>query len=253
MIRIKTKSVLPSKLLQIEERMMSADDGHGSSGTLPFQDRHEAGRLLARRLLALTLRQPVVLALPRGGVPVGFELARVLRAPLDLVLVRKIGVPGQEELAIGAVADGAAPELVRDERLIHQLGVTQEYLDAATAAGLREIERRRQAYLGDRPSTDITGRTAILVDDGIATGATMLAALRATRRRGPERLVLAVPVAARDALRRLRNEADDTICLHTPAVFHAVGQFYRAFPQLSDTEVTALLRQARAFETGATA
>lgn len=214
---------------------------------LPFPDRHVAGQRLAQRLLALRVQQPVVLALPRGGVPVGFELARVLRAPLDLVLVRKIGAPEQEELAIGAVADGDAPELVTDTRLIRRLGVTPDYLAQAKAAALREIDRRRQVYLGARHPIDLAGHTAILVDDGIATGATMMAALRATRQRQPARLVLAVPVAPADTIRRLRQEADDTICLHTPADFYAVGQFYRRFPQLSDNEVVTLLDNARTF------
>ncbi len=226
---------------------MTAKGEAEAHGGLPFQDRHEAGQCLVRRVLALKPRRPVVLALPRGGVPVAFEVARALRAPLDLALVRKIGAPDQEELAIGAVADGATPELVSDDRLIHLLGVTPDYLAKAKAAALREIDRRRQAYLGGRAPVEIAGRTAILVDDGVATGATMLAALRATRGRGPARLVLAVPVGAPDAMRRLRQEADDTICLHMPADFHAVGQFYRQFPQLSDAEVVSLLERARDF------
>jgi putative phosphoribosyl transferase len=211
-----------------------------------FTDRHEAGRRLAERLLPLKTQRPVVLALPRGGVPVGFEIARALAAPLDLVLVRKIGAPQQQELAVGAVADGGQPELVTDERLIGLLGVSAEYLETAKAAALTEIERRRRAYFGDHPPVDLGNRTAIVVDDGIATGATMLAALRATRRRQPARLVLAVPVAPRDTLRRMRGEVDEVVCLDTPADFHAVGQFYQRFPQLRDDEVIALLDQARA-------
>ncbi len=229
---------------------MTAKGEPEADGGLPFQDRHEAGRYLARRVLELKPRRPVVLALPRGGVPVGFEVAHALRAPLDLALVRKIGAPDQEELAIGAVADGATPELVSDEQLIHLLGITPDYLAEAKAAAMREIDRRRQAYLGGRAPAEIAGHTAILVDDGVATGATMLAALRATRGRGPARVVLAVPVAPPDAMRRLRREADDTICLHLPADFHAVGQFYRQFPQLSDAEVVSLLERARDFGGG---
>jgi putative phosphoribosyl transferase len=211
-----------------------------------FADRHEAGRRLAQRLLPLKAERPVVLALPRGGVPVGFEVARALAAPLDLVLVRKIGAPQQQELAVGAVADGGEPELVTDERLIGLLGVSAEYLEAAKASALQEIERRRRAYFGDHPPVDIAKHTVIVVDDGIATGATMLAALRATRRRQPARLVLAVPVAPRDTLKRMRAEVDEVVCLDTPADFHAVGQFYQQFPQLRDDEVIALLDQARA-------
>jgi len=210
-----------------------------------FDDRQEAGQRLAERLLHLKARRPVVLALPRGGVSIGFEIARALAAPLDLVLVRKIGAPHQEELAVGAIADGGHPELVTDERLIAQLGVSRGYLETAKQAALEEIERRRRAYLGEHPPVDLHDRTAVVVDDGIATGATMLAALRATRRRQPAHLVLAVPVAPPDTLERMRREVDETVCLATPADFYAVGQFYHRFPQLEDAEVIALLQQAR--------
>ncbi len=212
---------------------------------MQFADRSEAGRRLAERLLGFKDKNPIVLALPRGGVPVGFEIARALAAPLDLVLVRKIGAPHQEELAIGAIADGEHPELVTDPGLIVGLDVTPEYLERAKAAALQEIERRRRAWFGDRPRVDVAGRTAIVVDDGIATGATMRVALRATRKRKPARLVLAVPVAPPDTLEELRREADETICLDTPADFFAVGQFYRRFAQLRDEEVTVLLDRAR--------
>jgi putative phosphoribosyl transferase len=212
-----------------------------------FTDRHEAGRHLAQRLLALKDRKPVVLALPRGGVPVGFEIARALEAPLDLVLVRKIGAPDQPELAIGAVADGVRPELVTDPHLIAQLGVPPAYLQEAKSAALREIDRRRRLYFGERRPVEVAGCTAIIVDDGIATGATTLAALRATRRRTPQRLVLAVPVAPQDTLQRLHGEADEIVCLATPANFYAVGQFYVRFPQLQDDEVVVLLNQVRSF------
>jgi putative phosphoribosyl transferase len=213
-----------------------------------FLDRTEAGRLLAQRLLGFKDQHPVVLALPRGGVPVGFEIARALGAPLDLVLVRKIGAPYQEELAIGAIADGEHPELVTDPGLIDGLDVTAEYLERAKATALHEIERRRRAWLGDRQPIDVAGRMAIVVDDGVATGATMRVALRATRRRKPARLVLAVPVAPPDTIEELRHEVDETVCLETPADFFAVGQFYQRFPQLRDEEVTALLERARELE-----
>ena len=212
-----------------------------------FSDRHEAGRRLAERLTGLRNQHPVVLALPRGGVPVGFEIARALAAPLDLVLVRKIGVPQQEELAIGAIADGEHPELVSDPDLCRRLDVPPGYLETAKATALREIDRRRRAYLGDRAPMDLKGRAAIVVDDGIATGATMLAALRATRRRRPKQLVLAVPVAPSDTLEVLRHEVDQAVCLEMPSEFWAVGQFYDDFPQLQDEEVITLLDQARAF------
>lgn len=215
-----------------------------------FADRFEAGRRLAVRLEHLKPAHPVVLALPRGGVPVGFEIARCLGAPLTLVLVRKIGAPGQEELAVGAIAEGNPPELVTDEDVAGWLSISKEYLESAKQVALQEIARRRQRYLPDQPEVEIAGRTAIVVDDGVATGATMLAALRATRRRKPSRLVLAVPVAPDDTLERLREEVDEAVCLDTPADFYAVGQFYRTFPQLRDEEVIALLDQARAFSSG---
>jgi putative phosphoribosyl transferase len=211
-----------------------------------FNDRREAGRLLAGRLLHLKDNSPVVLALPRGGVPVGFEVARALAAPLDVVLVRKIGAPHNQEFAAGAITDGEHPTVVIDQHLVRRLEISSAYLDEAKTAALAEIERRRHVWLGDRPAVDISGRTAIVVDDGIATGATMRAALQATRARKPARVVLAVPVAAPDSLDALRREADDVICLDAPDSFMAVGQFYRHFPQLRDAEVTALLAEAHA-------
>ena len=214
---------------------------------MQFADRHQAGRLLAEQLAHLKHQHPVVLALPRGGVPVGYEIARALAAPLDLVLVRKIGAPHQPELAIGAVADGERPELVTDPQIASWLAVPPDYLEAVKARELAEIERRRKLYFGDRTPLEVAGRAAILVDDGIATGATMLAALRATRRRAPARLILAVPVAPRDTLDRMRVEADEVVCLDTPSDFMAVGQFYRSFPQLRDEEVIRLLEAARNF------
>lgn len=214
---------------------------------MQYTDRHQAGRLLAKQLSHLKEHHPVVLALPRGGVPVGYEIARELAAPLGLVLVRKIGAPDQPELAIGAVANGEHPELVTDPQLASWLAVQPDYLEATKTRELEEIERRRKLYFGDRTPVEVRGRTVILVDDGIATGATMLAALRATRRRAPSRLVLAVPVASPDALDRMRGDADEVVCLDTPADFMAVGQFYRRFPQLQDDEVIHLLEAARKF------
>lgn len=211
-----------------------------------FENRRESGKLLAERLLKFRDQHPVVLALPRGGVPVGLEVARALAAPLDLVLVRKIGAPHNEELAVGAITDGEHPTLVIDQHLVRRLEVSSAYLDEARTGALAEIDRRRKVWLGDRPPAEIAGRTAIVVDDGIATGATMRAALQATRARKPARVVLAVPVAAPDALDALRHEADEVICLEAPDGFMAVGQFYRHFPQLRDAEVTALLAEAHA-------
>ena len=214
-----------------------------------FKDRRDAGRRLAEHLLPLKDKHPVVLALPRGGVPVGFEVARALAAPLDLILVRKIGAPDNEEFAVGAIADGEHPDVVIDQHIVSALDISPEYLDEAKTAALAEIERRRHVWLGDRQPVEIAGCTAIVVDDGIATGATMRAALRATRRRKPKRIVLAVPVAAQDALEALRREVDEVVCLDSPDDFGAVGFFYRQFPQLHDAEVTALLDEARAFLT----
>jgi putative phosphoribosyl transferase len=214
---------------------------------MTFADRREAGRLLADRLLRFKEGRPVVLALPRGGVPVGFEIARALAAPLDLVLVRKLGAPGQPELAIGALALGEEAEFVTDPELLAALGVPSAELEAIKAREVREIERRRKLYLGDRKPLPVAGRTAILVDDGIATGATMRAALAATRKRKPARLVLAVPVAPPDTVARLSAEADEIVCLAEPRSFLAVGQFYRTFTQLEDREVLDLLAQARQF------
>ncbi len=214
-----------------------------------FLDRHDAGKQLAERLLALKEENPIVLALPRGGVSIGFEVARVLGAPLDVVVVGKIGAPFEAELAIGAIADGSDPELVTDPLFIPGLDISPEYLEESRAAVLREIERRRQVYLGNRPPLEVAGRTVIIVDDGIATGATMLAALRATRRRRPTRIVLAVPVASKAALKRLRKEAE-IVCMATSRNFGSVGQFYYRFAQLRDTEVTELLAKACVFSTG---
>jgi putative phosphoribosyl transferase len=178
-----------------------------------FANRADAGRRLAQELQRFRERRPVILALPRGGVPVGFEIARALEVPLDIVLVRKIGVPWHPELALGAVTDGACRQVFIDPEMAAALSVTDSQVNEATERELAEIERRRTMYCGDRAPVEVAGRTAIVVDDGIATGATMRVALRAVRRRGPERLVLAVPVAPPDALSELGREADEVVCL----------------------------------------
>ncbi|MFI4998834.1 MAG: phosphoribosyltransferase [Reyranellales bacterium] len=209
-----------------------------------FLNREEAGRKLALALSAYAGRKPVVLALPRGGVPVAAAVAEALGAPLDLVLVRKIGAPQQPELALGAVVDGAEPTVVRNSEILAATGTSAAEFDAICKNALAEVERRRSRYLGKRAPIDVAGRVAIVVDDGIATGATVRAALRATRRRKPARLVLAVPVAAPDALESLRSEADAVVCLTSPERFRGVGEFYDDFHQLRDEDVIAALAQA---------
>ncbi|HEY8708207.1 MAG TPA: phosphoribosyltransferase family protein [Burkholderiaceae bacterium] len=213
--------------------------------SLSFANRAEAGRALAERLLQMHLAPPiVVLALPRGGVPVGAEVARALGAALDLVLVRKIGVPWQRELAVAAVAEGEPPDIVIDAEVQRVTGVSVAYIEAQAQAELHEIARRRQIYLKGRAPAAVAGCTAIVVDDGIATGTTMRAALRALRRRRPARLVLAVPVAPHDTLEALRDEVDQVVCLSQPRPFNAVGQHYDEFHQVDDAEVIAALDAA---------
>ena len=215
-----------------------------------FADRREAGRQLAGHLLPFKDQRPVVLALPRGGVPVGFEIARALDAPLDLVLVRKIGAPFQPELAVGAVVDGGRAETVINQDVVREGQIPESYIAEESARQLEEIERRRSLYLAGTSRAPVEGRTAIVVDDGIATGATMKAALHATRRGGPRHLVLATPVAPPDTIERLRPQADEVVCLATPRLFGAIGAFYEDFRQLSDQEVVDLLRRAARPEDG---
>jgi putative phosphoribosyl transferase len=210
-----------------------------------FEDRREAGRRLVPALAQFKTQNPIVLALPRGGVPVAFEVARALEAPLDVVLVRKIGAPGHEELGLGAVVDGANPQVVMNDEIVREIQPDESYLRAETSRQLAEIERRRRVYRDGEPPLDIAGRTAIVIDDGIATGGTTTAVLRALARSKPARLVLAVPVAPRDSVAKLRSEADDVICLLTPDPFYAVGAHYREFTQTSDEEVVELLRRSK--------
>ncbi|MGD0639372.1 MAG: phosphoribosyltransferase [Roseiarcus sp.] len=208
---------------------------------MPFLDRADAGRQLARALASYKGRNPVVLALPRGGVPIGAEIATSLEAPLDIVLVRKIGAPYQPELAMGAVVDGGEPIVARNEEVIDAMGVNEREFKAACSRELIEIERRRQRFLGERRRVEIAGRVAIVTDDGVATGATARAALRAIRKRRPKELVLAVPVAASDTVEALRSEVDALVCLEAPRRFGAVGSFYADFRQVTDEEVNAIL------------
>ena len=214
-----------------------------------FSDRREAGRQLAVEVAALKLVEPVVLALPRGGVPVGFEVAKALGAPLDILLVRKIGAPGHEEYGIGALVDGAAPHVVIDEAAARMVGADRAYIDRQVARQLEEIERRRAAYRTGAP-VPLKGRFVIVVDDGIATGGTVRAALKALAKADPAQIVLAVPVAPHDTLVELRSLCDDIVCLSSPEPFYAVGAHYRDFTQTEDNEVVRLLAAAKALVPG---
>ena len=208
---------------------------------MSFRDRQEAGRKLAARLGRYKNEHPVILALPRGGVPVAAEVAAALDAPLDLILVRKIGVPWQPELAMGAVVDGGVPLVVRNENVVQITGIGDAEFKAVCDEELAEIERRRSLYLGDRKRVEVAGRTAIVVDDGVATGATTRAALRATRMRGPKTLILAVPVGPAEIIAAMRKEADRVVCLEKPQYFGAIGLYYSDFRQIDDQEVIDLL------------
>lgn len=210
-------------------------------GSLMFASRDEAGRELARHLLKMRDQAPVVLALPRGGVPVAARVAEALNAPLDLMLVRKIGVPGHRELAVGAIAGAEGQTMVTNPAVAAMEGLNERDIDQLADAERAELRRRQALYLNGRAPVALAGRTVILVDDGIATGATAKAALLAIRKAAPKRIVLAVPVASDDAVADLRPFADDIICLEIPPMFYAVGAHYRDFPQIDDTEVIETL------------
>jgi predicted phosphoribosyltransferase len=210
---------------------------------MPFNNRFDAGRKLAAALAKYQDQDPVVLALPRGGVPVAAEVAAALGAPLDLIIARKVGVPSQPELAMGAVVDGETPIVVRNEDVIRLSGIGEPEFKAVCDSEISEIGRRRQRYLGHRGRAVVTGRTAIVVDDGIATGATTRAALQAICQHNPKQLVLAVPVAPSDTLAGLRGEVDDLICLEQHDFFEAIGLYYADFRQVSDEEVIDILRR----------
>lgn len=217
------------------------------SRTRIFADRSEAGRRLAERVEAYLGRQPqerapVVLALPRGGVPVGYQVARAIGADLDIVVARKIGMPGHPEFGIGAVTETGPPIISR--AVLRRAGLTEQDLAGAIAAERDEVRRRLRRYRGDRPRPDLAGETVIIVDDGLATGVTALAALRAVRGEQPARLVFAAPVCAPDAADALVGDADAVLCVHRPRRFHAVGEWYADFDQLTDEQVEAVLARA---------
>jgi putative phosphoribosyl transferase len=208
-----------------------------------FTDRVEAGRMLAQRLKAYANRKDVtVLGIPRGGVPVAFEIAEALGAQLDVFVARKLGVPGQEELAFGAIASGGVR--VFDLEIVGALGISNFDIEEVTARERKELERRERLYRGARAPLDIRGRTAILVDDGIATGSSIRAAISALRHLHPARLVVAAPVAPRSTCARLQQEVDDLVCVDMPKSFRAIGEFYEDFSQVTDQEVIDLLRRS---------
>jgi putative phosphoribosyl transferase len=209
---------------------------------LPFQDRTEAGRLLGVELASRNLGHAVVLALPRGGLPVGAEVAEALQAPLDVLVVRKLGVPWQPELAMGAICGNTR---VMDTELIRDLGISAQQMEAVATRETREMERREKLYRGGLPALNLRGRTAVLVDDGLATGSTMVAAVRRIRGLRPEKLIVAVPVSSTQACSRLQQEADECVCLARPEPFFSVGQWYVNFDQVTDTTVQEILRLSR--------
>ena len=212
-------------------------------GQKRFRDRVDAGRALAAGLSAYAGRDDVlVLALPRGGVPVGFEVARALGAPLDVYIVRKLGVPGHEELAMGAIASGGVRVL--NDSVVQGLRIPESVIDAVAARERAEMERREREYRGGRPAPDVRGRTVILVDDGLATGATMRAAAQALRQQGPARVVIAVPVSAPESCEEFREQVDEIVCTRTPQPFYGVGMWYEDFSQTTDAEVRDLLARA---------
>jgi putative phosphoribosyl transferase len=208
-----------------------------------FRNREEAGEMLAKRLRAYANREDViVLGIPRGGVPVAFEVATALQAPLDIFVLRKLGVPGHKELAFGAIASGGS--LVLDRRVIEGLDISDRQIEVVIANERMELERRELAYRDDKPPLEIEGLIAIVVDDGIATGSSIRAGIKALRQLKPARIVVAVPVAPLETCNRLRPEVDELVCVHRPQSFLAIGQFYKDFSQVSDQEVIELLKQA---------
>ena len=218
-----------------------------------FKDRRQAGQLLAEEVERRGYANPIVIGLPRGGVPVAAEVAAMLKAPLDIILVRKIGAPMQPELAIGAVVDSGAPEIVRNEELIRALGITEDEFKELAEYQLKIIEERRKLWVAGRPPIPIKDKTAILVDDGIATGATVRVSVHAVKKQDPKLVVVATPVAPPDTVDALRREANDVVCLETPDYLGAIGMFYRDFRPVSDAEVSSILERMSVKALGANA
>ena len=210
-----------------------------------FENREQAGRELAERLAGMALTDPLVVALPRGGVPVAYEIAKKLGAPLELILVRKVGAPGQRELAMAAIVEGAGSEMVVNQEVVDALGVSERALNAAADAERRELKRRLEAYRAGRGSPQVKGRDVVVVDDGVATGASLMAALKALRKGNPKRLIAALPVGPADSIEALGRIADEVVCLARPEPFYAIGLHFADFHQLGDGEVTRILAQAR--------
>ncbi|MEI5682023.1 MULTISPECIES: phosphoribosyltransferase [unclassified Mesorhizobium] len=210
-----------------------------------FRDRREAGKKLGMELQKLRLHQPIVLALPRGGVPVAVEVAKALKSPLDLIIVRKVGAPGNPELAVAAIVDGDPPDVVLNREIIEAYSLDDDELRTLIAKEQPELERRRLAYRGKHPPLSIAGKTVIIVDDGAATGTTMKVAIRGLKRRSPREIVVAIPVAPPETLIELAQEADWIVCLRQPAHFRALGYHYLNFPQLTDDEVTFALAKSK--------
>lgn len=208
-----------------------------------FKDRQQAGQELGKRLLHLREQNPVVLAIPRGGVVVGYEVARTLGAGLDILVPRKIGAPYEPELAVGAVTEDGS--LVLDNELLQSLGVREDYIEDETKRQIAEIERRNRLYRSGRQPVDLKGKAVIIVDDGLATGATMRAAIKYLKKKNPKGIVVAVPVAPPEIIQRLKGEVEEVICLSTPEPFYAIGQFYQSFDQVEDEEVITLLTKAQ--------
>lgn len=212
-----------------------------------FRDREDAGIRLALKLMKFKNENPLIIALPRGGVPVGYEIAKGLEAELDIIIVRKLGAPYNPELAVGALVEGEPPQVVRNENIIEYLGVTEEFLQESIKQQNEEIVRRQKLYREGKVITNPEDRTVILVDDGIATGATMKVALKGIKAKKPEKIIVAVPVGPPDVIHSLREEADEVICLNMPQYLYAIGEHYEDFSQTTDEEVVVLLSAAKKF------